>query len=324
MAGPLRFRYSTERWSEDRVQRDLLSPLQDTFGADLNGPWFAPPEGWAARRLEMNNGDLALFCWNGNEAYWLGNTQTPEPLWRTNKRTFEETPDPIAEWGRRELLAQLEVEDPWLTEYDAVANFFLPVFLSKDGRDSTRRFFRDHAGGFPDASREAGLAFYDDFLARGVLDEYRYTMASKLGTSEGFDLSRMQATMGEFNAAKLLVDAGNDIEPEVELNSGHSVDFRVEDTLVEVTRPRPPARRQANTAIGALKASGDAKTRDQLAAHPGAVLAVDCTSFPDDDWRRVHAERPGVGYEPLIVFRYRPDGRVEGYTHGSVPFPLPL
>jgi len=323
VAGPIRFRYSTERWNTDRVRRDLLSPLDDNFGAELNGPWFAPPEGWAARRLEMDNGDLALFCWNGQEAYWLGNTETPEVLWRTNKRTFDEAPDPISEWGQRELFAQLEVDDPWLTEYETLAQFFLPVLLSKDGRESTRRFFRDHAAGFPDAGREAGLAFYDDFLATGVLDERRYTMASKLGTSSGFDLSRMRATMGEFNTAKLLVDSGNDIEPEVELNSGHSVDFRVEDTLVEVTRPRPPARRQADTAVGALKASGDAKTRDQLAAHPGAVLVVDCSSFRDDEWQRVLGERPSVGYEPLVVFRYRPDGRVEGYSRGSVPFPLP-
>ena len=111
----------------------------------MNGPWFAPPEGWAARRLEMDNGDLALFAWNGQEAYWMGNTETPETLWRTEKYTFEETSDPIAEWGERELLAQLEVEDPWLTDYEHVAHFFLPVFLSKDGRDSTRTFFDDHA-----------------------------------------------------------------------------------------------------------------------------------------------------------------------------------
>jgi len=324
VAGPLRFRHSTERWSEDRVRRDLLTPLENTFGAELAGAWYAPPEGWAARRLEMDNGDLALFCWNGQEAYWLGNTETPETLWRTEKYTFEETPSDIADWGERELLAQLEVEDPWLTEFEHVARFFLPVFLSKDGRESTRTFFHDHAGGFPDATQEEGLAFYDAFLGTGVLDEYRYTMASKLGTSEGFDLTRMQATMGEFNAAKLLVDAGNEIEPEVELGSGHSVDFRVEDTLVEVTRPKPPARRQVDTAIGALKATGGAKTRDQLAAHPGAVLVVDCSSFHDDEWGRIYAEEPGVGYEPLVVFRYRPDGRLEGYSRGSVPFPLPF
>jgi len=324
VAGPIRFRHSTERWNEDRVRRDLLSPLDAAFGAELTGPWFAPPEGWAARRLEMDNGDLALFIWNGQEAYWLGNTETPETLWRTDKRTFERSPDHIAEWGQRELFAQLEVEDPWLTEHETLSQFFLPVLLSKDGRDSTRTFFRDHAGGFPDADREAGLRFYDDFLATGVLDDHRYTMASKLGTSQGFDLSRMQATMGEFNTAKLLVDSGNDIVPEVELDSGHSVDFRVEDTLVEVTRPRPPSRRQVDTAIGALKASGDAKTRDQLAAHPGAVLVVDCTSFRDDEWQRVLGEQPSVGYEPLVVFRYRPDGRLEGYSRGSVPFPLPF
>ena len=324
VAGPIRFRHSTERWSEDRVRNALLTPLDSTFGAELHGPWFAPPDGWEARRLSMDNGDIALFCWNGTEAYWLGNTETPKTLWRTDKRSFQEAPDDISGWGQRELLAQLEVEDPWLTEYETLAYFFLPVLLSKDGRESTRRFFRDHAAGFPDADRADGLKFYNDFLATGVLDAYRYTMASKLGTSKGFDLSRMQATMGEFNTAKLLVDSDNDIVPEVELDSGHSVDFRVDDTLVEVTRPKPPTRRQANTAVGALKATGDAKTRDQLAAHPGAVLVVDCTSFHDDEWQRVAGEQPSVGYEPLVVFRYRPDGHVEGYSRGSVPFPLPF
>jgi hypothetical protein len=324
VAGPIRFRHSKERWSEDRVRRDLLAPLADSFGADLVSPWFAPPEGWAARRLEMHNGDLALFCWNGQEAYWLGNTETPRALWQTTKYTFDESPDPIAEWAQRELFAQLEVEDPWLTEYEHLAHFFLPVLLSKDGRESTRTFFRDHAAGFPDTDRETALSFYDEFLGSGALDRFRYTMASKLGTSEGFDRTRMAATMGEFNVAKLLVDAGNDFEPEVELGSGHSVDFRVGDTLVEVTRPRPPARRQVDTAVGALLASADAKTRDQLAAHPGAVLVVDCSSFRDDEWGRLYGEQPDPGYQPTVVFRCRPDGSVEGYTVGSVPFPLPF
>jgi len=324
VAGPLRFRYSTERWNEDRVRRDLLDPLDRNLGAELGGPWYAPPEGWAARRLAMDNGDTALFCWNGQAAYWLGNTETPEALWRTDKYTFDEAPDGIADWAQRELLGQLEVEDPWLADYGDLAWFFLPVLHSKDGRESTRRFFREDAAGFPDAAREDGLAFYDEFLSTGVLDNDRYTMASKLGTSQGVDRSRMRATMGEFNAAKLLTDADNGIEVEVELDSGHSVDFRVGDTLVEVTRPMPPSQRRADTAVGALKASGDAKTRDQLAAHPGAVLAVDCTSFRDDEWRRVLGEQPSVGYEPLVVFRYRPDGTLEGYSRGSVPFALPF
>jgi len=40
-------------------------------------------------------------------------------------------------------------EDPWLAAYDHLAWFFLPVFFSKDGRESTRNFFREHAAGFP-------------------------------------------------------------------------------------------------------------------------------------------------------------------------------
>ncbi|MFB6307987.1 MAG: DUF5784 family protein [Haloarculaceae archaeon] len=319
MAGPLRFRRSTERWDEQRVHRDLYQPLDDSFGASLDSPWFSPPAGYDARRLSMDNGDTALFCWDDEGAYWLGNTETPQALWRTHKETFEEAPYPVTRWAQRELLAQLEMEDPWLAEYEYVSWFFLPVFFSKDGRESTRAFFRDHAAGFPDATREEGLAFYEDLLSTGLLDDHRYTMASKLGTSGGVDLTRMQATMGEFNAAKLLHDAGHEFVPEVDLDSGHALDFRVDDTLVEVTRPQPPARRSVGSAVRAVKASGDAKSRDQLDAHAGATLFVDCTSFPDDEWRQVLGERPSVGYEPLVVFRTRPSGRVEGYQRGSVP-----
>jgi hypothetical protein len=324
VAGPIRFRHSTDGWTIERVRTDLLAPLAEKFGAELTGPWFVPPDGWAARRFDIHNGDLALFCWTDSEAYWLGNTETPESLWRTDKRTFEQAPEPVSTWAQRELFAQLEIEEPWLAEYETLSTFFLPVLFSKDGRESTRTFFRDHAAGFPDAERADGLTFYDTFLDTGVLDPHRYTMASKLGTSEGMDLTRMQATMGEFNTAKLLTDGGNEIIPEVKLDSGRSVDFRVGDTLVEVTRPKPPTRRKAETAVGAVQATGNAKTRDQLASHPGAVLVVDCSSFRDDEWHRILGERPGVGYEPLVVFRYRPNGRLEGYTRGSIPFKLPL
>ena len=284
----------------------------------MDEPWFRPPEGYDARRISMDNGDLALFCWSDTDAYWLGNTETPETLWRTDKCTFEEAPHGIARWAKRELLAQLEVEDPWLAEYDHLAWFFLPVFFSKDGRESTREFFREHAGGFPDADHDDALAFYEDLLSTGLLDEYRYTMASKLGTSSGVDLTRMQATMGEFNTAKLLADAGHDFEPEVELGSGHALDFQVDDILVEVTRPQPPRRRKIDSPIRALKASGDAKTNDQIAIHGNAALFVDCSSFPDDDWRRIVGERPDVGHEPAVVFRMRPDGRTEGYVKGTL------
>jgi hypothetical protein len=266
----------------------------------------------------MDNGDLALFCWSDDDAYWMGNTETPEPLWRTNKQTFEEAPSAISRWTRRELLAQLAEEDPWLAEYDHLSWFFLPVFFSKDGRESTRTFFGDHAGGFPNADRDEALSFYEDLLSTGVLDEYRYTMASKLGTSEGVDLTRMQATMGEFNTAKLLADAGHDFEPEVELGSGHALDFQVDDILVEVTRPEPPRRRRIDSPIGALKATGDAKTRDQIAIHGNAALFIDCSSFPDDDWARILDERPDVGHEPAVVFRIRPDGTTEGYVEGTL------
>jgi hypothetical protein len=268
----------------------------------------------------MDNGDLALFAWDDEGAWWLGNTETPEILWRTEKYTFEEAPYPIARWAQRELLATLEEEAPWLAAYDYLSWFFLPVFFSKDGRTSTRRFFAEDAAGFPDADREAGLAFYEDLLSTGIFDDHRYTMATKLGTSQQFDLTRMRATMGEFDAAKLLADAGHDIQPEVELDSGHALDFRVDGhTLVEVTRPQPPSDRRAGTPAAALRETVDGKTSDQLRAHEGAVLLVDCTSFRDDEWNAILDERPAVGYEPTVVYRYRPDGNVSGYTRGSVP-----
>ncbi len=270
----------------------------------------------------MDNGDFALFCWNGQDAYWLGNTETPQALWRTEKYDFSEVPYAVSRWGERELLARLELVDPWLTEYDHLAWFFLPVFLSKDGRDSTRDFFAEHSAGFPDATPDEGLAFFDRALRTGMLDEHRYTMASKLGTSHGLDLGRMAATMGEFTVAKLLHDAGLEFEPEVQLDSGHALDFRVGDHLVEVTRPRPPTRRATGTAIGALRETAGAKNSDQLRAHPDATLFVDCSSFRDDEWAQIRGEKPSLSHEPTVVFRARPDGRVEGYHVGELPFDL--
>jgi len=317
MAGPLRFRRSHGEWDAPSVRRDLHTPLDRTFGATLSSAWYKPPGGHSARRLEMDNGDRALFVWN-EDAYWLGNTRTPETLWRTEKYTFEEVPYPVARWAQRELLAELGMTDPWLAAYEHVAWFFLPVFLSKDGRASSRAFFAEHAAGFPDATPEDALGFYERFLSTGVFDDHRYTMAAKLGTSEHVDRTRMSATMGEFNAAKLLTDAGYAPVPEIQLDSGHALDFQVDDILVEVTRPQPPRRRSINSPIGALKATGDAKTRDQIAIHGNAALFVDCSSFPDDNWARILGERPDVGHEPAVVFRMRPDGTTEGYVKGTL------
>jgi hypothetical protein len=319
MAGPVRFRCSTHGWTKPRVRRELVGPLDDRFGATLRDPLVDAPAGYTAGRIEMENGDLALFAWTDGEAYWLGNTETPEVLWRTDKRTFEQAPFPVARWAQRELLAELEREAPWLTEYRYLAWFFLPVLFSKDGRETTRAFFRDDAAGFPDATREEGLAFYDDFLSSGVLADSRYTMASKLGTSEHHEFGRMRATMGEFDAAKLLADAGHAFVPEVERESGHALDFAVDDQLVEVTRPRPPRNRRAGTPVSAVRATVDSKTRDQLAVHGDALLLVDCTSFRDAEWNAVQAERPALPYEPAVVFRYRPDGSGQGYRYGDVP-----
>ncbi|WP_306054965.1 DUF5784 family protein [Natronococcus wangiae] len=327
MARPLRFRYSPEHWSEQRVRQKILQPLRSNIGARAVTPRFEIGTNWETHRFEMQNGDVALFARNGEEAYWLGNTETPSSLWRTDKLGWREVPYHVTRWAQRELLETLHDEDPWLADYPHVSWFFLPVFMSKDGRESTRAFFREHAAGFPDAGRREATRFFEDFLETGVLDEYRPVMAGKLGTSNHVDRVRMSAAMGEFVAAKLLTDAGYEITPEIEVTTGHSLDFRAEDgdanVLVEVTRPQPPANRAAAGPVAAVRDTAETKTDGQLAEHGGgAVLFVDCSSFRDDAWAAVRGERPDLRHRPAVVYRVRPNGRVEGYTKGSVPLEL--
>ncbi len=319
MAGPIRFRHSPSSWNVGRIERALYRPLDAKFGATLTTPQISPPPGYDARRLEMGNGDLALFAWSESDAYWLGNTETPEALWRTEKYTFDEVSYPLARWAQRELLRELRSSDPWLSEYSHVSWFFLPVFFSKDGRETSRAFFRDHAAGFPDATRADGLAFYESVLSTGVLDDHRYTMATKLGTSQHLDLVRMRAAVAELNTAKLLTDLGYEFTPEIPLESGYALDFRVHDpeTLVEVTRPEPPTRRRAGTPASALRETVSSKTGTQLDAHPGTVLFVDCSSFRDDEWFAIRDGRPTVGHEPTVVYRMRPDRPPSGYLNGQ-------
>ena len=307
----------------------VFCDLDRNLGATRRRPWFRPPDRYTGERFEMDNGDVALFLWNDTEAYWLGNTETPEALWRTDKFDFAAVPDAVSRWATRELTAQLHDESPWLEPYPHLSWFFLTVFLSKDGREATRAFFHDHAAGFPDATREEALEFYESFLRTRVLDEWREVMAGKLGTSEHLDLTRMTATMGEFNAAHVLVEAGYDIEPEVEVSTGHAIDYRADDdgesVLVEVTRPTPTGERSAGTPIAAVRETAATKSDGQLEAHGGGVvLFVDCSSFPDDEWRSVVAEEPEVHHRPAVVFRLRPSGRYEGYTKGSVPLDIGL
>lgn len=342
MARPLRFRYAPGRWSLGRLRSDLLGPLDANLGATMENTWFAPPSGYDARRFEMDNGDIALVCWTdagdgpagvggGPGAYWLGNTETPRTLWKTDKYGFEEVSYPVRRWAERELLAQLHMESPWLEPYPHLSWFFLPVFLSKDGRETTREFFAEHAAGFPDATAEQALSHYETVLHTGALDPYQAEMAGKLGTSEYLDLTRMTAAMGEFNVAKILLDAGYEITPEIEVTTGHSIDFRADPpgsdgsngVLVEVTRPLPPSRRSVDSPLTAVRDTVKTKTDGQLDAHAGGiVLLVDCSSFPDDDWRRIAAEQPDVGHRPVVVFRMRPNGPVVGYKKGRLPLSL--
>lgn len=341
MAQPLRFRRSPGRWDRHRVRSRLERPLDQNLGAAAGDPWFAPPPDYEARRFDMDDGSLALFCWTtddtdpptgasgGPAGYWLGNTETPSDLWRTDKYGFEEVPYPVSRWAQRELLAVLHDDEPWLAEYPHVSWFFLPVFCSKDGAETTRSFFRDHAAGFPDATRADGVGYVETALRPGTLDEYRETMAGKLGTSTSMDLVRMSAAIAEFTAADLLSRAGYDVTPEVEVTTGHSLDFRAADpvsgsaSLVEVTRPQPVATRSAGDPVAAVRDTVQTKTSGQLQAHGGgATLFVDCSSFPDDDWVRVRSTKPAVGHKPAIVLRARPNGQVEGYRNGAAPLDL--
>jgi len=245
VARPLRFRHAPGTWSLDRVRREVYGPLDDNLGARIGSPWYAPPEGYEARRFDVDNGDTALFCWNDDEAYWLGNTETPASLWRTDKVGLAAAPPAVTAWAEREVLAELLEDEPWLEAYPTLARFFLPVLCSKDGADSTRAFLRDHACGFPDADANDALTFYDATLARGLFDGDRETMAAKLGTSDSVDRGRMAATMGEFDAARLLDDAGHGFSPEAAVDGGYSLDYRTDSgRLVEVPSPRRPTGRR--------------------------------------------------------------------------------
>jgi hypothetical protein len=326
VARPIRFRQSQERWTPERVRRDILNPLDSNLGARAVASQFEIPGDWETRRFEMENGDLALFAWRDEAAYWAGNTETPPELWRTDKVGWDEVPYPVSRWAQRELLADLFEAAPWLEPYDHLAWFFLPVLMSKDGRHTSRRFLRDHAAGFPDADYETALDFYEEYFRTGILDEYREVMAGKLGTSETLDLGRMRSAMSEFTVAKILTAAGYELEPEIEVTTGHSLDFRASDgtsALVEVTRPSPPSNRAAGTPVAAIRETAATKTEGQLSKHGGgAVLFVDCSSFRDDQWAAIRGEQPEVRHRPAVVFRARPRGHVEGYRKGRVPLDL--
>ncbi len=140
MARPLRFRYAPWEWSQSQVEEKLYRDLDQNLGATRRQPWFKSPPTYTGTRFEMDNGDMALFAWNDTEAYWLGNTETPKALWRTDKYGFDAVDDAISRWATRELTAQLHAESPWLESYPHLSWFFLPVFLSKDGRETTRTF----------------------------------------------------------------------------------------------------------------------------------------------------------------------------------------
>nr|WP_264475493.1 DUF5784 family protein [Halorubellus salinus] len=328
VARPLRFRYSQGRWTDQQVHEQLFSDLDDNLGATETTPHYQPPNGWTGVRFEMDNGDVALFCYDDSQAYWLGNTETPSALWRTDKRDWDDVPYPIYRWAQRELLADLEVEAPWTADYPHVAWFFLPVLMSKDGRHTTRAFLSEHACGFPDTDREDALAFLERVLKTGVLDDERHVMAGKLGTSEYLDLTRMASAIAEYVAAWILTEAGYDVVPEIDVAGGYSLDYRAispdgTSNLVEVTRPLPPQERSANSPVAAIRETAQTKTTGQLEAHGGGVtLFVDCSSYHDDQWAAVRGERPDVHHKPALVYRVRHDGSVEGYTKGSVPLDL--
>lgn len=322
MASPLRFRHDPQSWSAGRVNAELRGPLHSSIGIESEGTRFGCP-GYTTERFELANGDRALFAYDEQAAFWMGNTETPSALWRTNKRGWDEVPFSVARWARRELIADLHDAAPWLGPYSYLSWFFLPVLMAKDGRDVLRRFFREYQAGYPESDFETALSFFDSFLKSGVMEPYRETMAGKLGTSDVLDHGRMAAAMGEFVVAAVLDRAGYDFEPEVAVDSGHALDFRVEDTLIEVTRPQPPGERSGvHGPVEALQESVDAKSRDQLAAHPGTLLIVDCSSFVATEWEHIESTTPTLPYSPTVVLWTRPDGTVAGYEQGSAPLDL--
>lgn len=273
----------------------------------------------------MDNGDFALFAWDDTEAYWLGNTETPSALWQTKKYGWDEVPTPIALWAQRILLRDLYTESDWLREYPNLAWYFLPILLSKDGRHSSREYFWKHSAGFPEASTEDALSFYERFLGTGVMDPYRYTMASKLGTSRELDIGRMNAAMAEFNTAKLLFDSGYNPVPEAEVVTGHSIDFSVDDVLVEVTRPQPPRERSANTASKAVKETVGSKANGQLKEYGGdVVLFVDTSSFGMDEWDIIRDMTPDLPHHPTVVYHCHPEQGTQGYRVGQIPVSLDI
>ena len=323
MATPLRFRVAPGDW-RDRVRSALRTELDDTIGVTSDRPWYKLDGPYEARRFDMVNGDTALFAWDASCGYWLGNTRTPSPLWRTNKVEFDAVPGPVREWATRELLAELYEDEPWLRSFPTIATFFLPVLCAKDGREGARQFFRDRAAGFPDVDRDRALGYYESLLADGTFDGHRHEMAGKLGTSNQFDETRMAAAMSEFTVAAILSDAGYAVEPEIPVSTGHSIDFKASRNgdahLVEVTRPSRPTDRSAGTPVAAAKDTVAIKTDGQLDAHGGGVtLFVDCSSFSASEWAELLDARPDVGHRPAVVFRMRPPGDLDGYAVGRVP-----
>ncbi len=317
MASPLRFRVSHETWHRERFENEVVNPLDNKFGVEVTET--SEPEEFEAYRLRMGNGDTALFAWNGT-GYWVGNTETPKALWQTEKQSFEEVDDGLGEWAQREFYRVLKDEAPWLTEYTRLAWFFLPVFMSKNGSEATREFFQRGAG-FPDASAEEAMEFYETVLESGVFEESRYEMASKLGTGENVDEVRMAAAMGEFNAAGVLDDAGYRLEPEPAVSNGHKLDYEAfgegaeDGVYVEVTRPVPPEDRAADSPLRAVRETASRKSEGQLKEDDG-LLMVDCTSFGEEDWRTLAENRPSVGHTPSLFYRTTPDGESEAFLEG--------
>lgn len=327
MARPLRFRRSDTSWSRDRVVRELREPLDANLGATMRRPWFHLPEQYDAQRFDMDNGDTALFAWSGDRGWWLGNTETPSALWDTDKYGFSDVPEALSSWAQREFLAELLDEEPWFEPYEHLAWFFLPVLCSKDGRASTRAFFRDHAAGFPTSDRDSALAYLNSFLDTGILDPWRFMMAGKLGTSESLAVHRMAAVISEFVVAELLVSSGYDIEPEAAVSTGHSIDFKATGSgpggLVEVTRPRPVRDRAATDPVGAVRDTVERKSDGQLDAHGGGVtLLVDCSSFEQSAWDRLRNAPPDIPHSPAALIRTEPSSGTEAIGTDGIPFTL--
>jgi len=142
-------------------------------------------------------------------------------------------------------------------------------------------------------------------------DDYRETMAGKLGTSTSLDLVRMSAAIAEFTAARILTEAGYEAEHQDRLaGRGHAPATRLW-TLCEATLSRrsatPRRRRRADS------------WRHTVAASPSSLTAPPSQRTTGRPCAK--RDRRSVIGRPLSCARARTDTSKD-IGKGSVPIDL--